>query len=152
VNVQTFSEEFEIMTLKVNLENIRLVHVLSCPQVLTSVTYIDAIEIRCNLMHKFTFGGTFYHLPSKQMTSVNPSSRYVTFYSLKFNYKKKSVFLKLKLKSLPGAFSALRPRGPIVFLPQQVPAFISRGAKHHTDARDLYQRRRELPPQFCQRV
>ena len=33
---------------------------------------------------------------------------------------------------------------PIVFLPQQVPAFISRGATHHTDERDLYQRRREL--------
>ena len=30
--------------------------------------------------------------------------------------------------------------------PQQVPAFISRGATHHTDARDLYQRRRELLP------
>jgi hypothetical protein len=55
----------------------------------------------------------------------------------------------LKVKSLPGAFSTLRPRGPIVFLPQQVPAFISRGATHHTDARDLYQRRRELPPNFA---
>ena len=30
--------------------------------------------------------------------------------------------------------------------PQQVPAFISRAATHHTDARDLYQRRRELLP------
>ena len=30
--------------------------------------------------------------------------------------------------------------------PQQVPAFISRGATHHTDAQDLYQRRRELLP------
>ena len=30
--------------------------------------------------------------------------------------------------------------------PQQVPAFISRGATHYTDARDLYQRRRELLP------
>jgi hypothetical protein len=40
-----------------------------------------------------------------------------------------------------GFFSTLRPRGPIVFLPQQVPAFISRGTTHHTDARDLYQRR-----------
>jgi hypothetical protein len=53
------------------------------------------------------------------------------------------------LKSLPGAFSTLRPRRPIVFLPQQVPAFFSRGATHHTDARDLYQRRRELPPNFA---
>jgi hypothetical protein len=40
--------------------------------------------------------------------------------------------------------------GSLVFLPQQLPAFISRGATHHTDARDLYQRRRELftPPHF----
>ena len=29
---------------------------------------------------------------------------------------------------------------------QQVPAFISRGATHHTDARDLYKRRRGLLP------
>jgi hypothetical protein len=50
---------------------------------------------------------------------------------------------KLKLKSLPGAFSTLQPHGS-VFLPQQVPTFISRGATHHTDARDLYQQRREL--------
>ena len=32
---------------------------------------------------------------------------------------------------------------------QQVPAFISRGAMHHTDARDLYQRRRELLQNFA---
>jgi hypothetical protein len=57
--------------------------------------------------------------------------------------------IKVKVKSLPGAFSTLRPRWPIVFLPQQVPAFISRGATHHRDARDLYQRRRELPPNFA---
>jgi len=35
---------------------------------------------------------------------------------------------------------------PIVILPQLVPSFISRGATHHTDAQDLYQRRRELLP------
>jgi hypothetical protein len=34
-------------------------------------------------------------------------------------------------------------------LPQQVPAFISRGTMHHTDVRDLYQQRRELPPNFA---
>jgi hypothetical protein len=56
---------------------------------------------------------------------------------------------KGKVKSLPGAFLTLRPREPIVFLPQQVPAFISRGATHHIDERDLYQRRRELPPSFA---
>ena len=44
-----------------------------------------------------------------------------------------------------GLFSTAAIR-PIVFLPQQVPAFISRGATHHTDERDLYQRRRELLP------
>ena len=34
--------------------------------------------------------------------------------------------------------------------PHQVSAFISRGATHHTDARDLYQRRREqLPMNFA---
>ena len=45
-----------------------------------------------------------------------------------------------------GAFSSLRPFGQLYSYPQQVPAFISRGATHHTDARDLYQRRRELLP------
>jgi hypothetical protein len=57
---------------------------------------------------------------------------------------------KVKVKSIPGAFSTLRPRGPIVFLPQQVPAFISRGATHRTDARDLYQA--GTTPQLCQWV
>jgi hypothetical protein len=54
--------------------------------------------------------------------------------------------LKGKGKVASRGFFNTRPRGTIVFLPQQVPAFISRGAKHHKDARDLYQRRRELPP------
>ena len=44
-----------------------------------------------------------------------------------------------------GPFNTAAVR-PIVFLPQQVPAFISRGATHHEDARDLYQRWRELLP------
>ena len=44
-----------------------------------------------------------------------------------------------------GLFNTAAVR-PNVFLPQQVPAFISRGATHHIDARDLYQRRRELLP------
>jgi hypothetical protein len=54
--------------------------------------------------------------------------------------------LKVKVKVALRGLSALRPPGSIVFLPQQVPAFISRGATYHTDARDLYQRRRELLP------
>ena len=44
------------------------------------------------------------------------------------------------------AFSTLRPFGLLYSYPQQVPAFISRGTTHHTDARDLYQRRWELLP------
>jgi hypothetical protein len=50
-----------------------------------------------------------------------------------------------RLKLLYGAFSIPRPLGSSVFLPQQVPAFISRGATY-TDARDLCQQRRELFP------
>ena len=45
-------------------------------------------------------------------------------------------------------FSTLRPFGLLYSYPQQVPAFIPRGATHHTDARDLYQRRRELLPMY----
>jgi hypothetical protein len=52
----------------------------------------------------------------------------------------------LKVKVALRSFSIPRQLGSIVFLPQQVPAFISRGATHQTDARDLYQRRRELLP------
>ena len=56
-------------------------------------------------------------------------------------------YLKVKrLKvALWGFFNNAAVR-PIVFLPPTIPAFISRGATHHTDARDLYQRRRELVP------
>ena len=46
------------------------------------------------------------------------------------------------VRSLYGAFSTLRPFGLLYSYPQQVPAFNSRGATHHTDARELYQRRR----------
>jgi hypothetical protein len=59
---------------------------------------------------------------------------------------------KKKVKVAIWGFSIPRPLGSILFLPQQVPAFISRGATHHTDAGDLYQRRRELfPPDFASR-
>ena len=50
----------------------------------------------------------------------------------------------VKVKIALWAFSTLRPFGLLYSYPQQVPAFIFRGATHHTDARDLYQRRREL--------
>ena len=43
-------------------------------------------------------------------------------------------------------FSTLRPFGLLYSYPQQDPAFISRVATHHTDGRDLYQRRREILP------
>ena len=42
-----------------------------------------------------------------------------------------------------GLFNTAAVR-PVVFLPPTSSAFISRGATHHTDVRDLYQRRREL--------
>ena len=54
--------------------------------------------------------------------------------------------LTLKKNRFCRAFSTLRPFGLLYYYPQQVPAFISRDATHHTDARDLYQRRRELLP------
>ena len=53
-------------------------------------------------------------------------------------------------RSLYRAFSTLQPFGLLYSYPQQVPAFISRGATHHTDARDLYQRRL-LPMNFTSR-
>jgi hypothetical protein len=51
-----------------------------------------------------------------------------------------------KVKVALRGLSTQRPLKSIVFLPQQDPAFISRGDTHHIDARDLYQRRRELLP------
>ena len=52
---------------------------------------------------------------------------------------------KVKVKvALWDLFNATAVFGLLYSYPQQVPAFISRGATHHTDARDLYQRRREL--------
>ena len=58
-------------------------------------------------------------------------------------------FVAVKAKKIKVAlwgFSTLRPFGLLYSYPQKVPAFIFRGATHHTDARDLYQRRRELLP------
>jgi hypothetical protein len=43
--------------------------------------------------------------------------------------------VKGKGKVTSQDLSTLRPLGPIVFLPQQVPAFIARGGTHHTDVR-----------------
>ena len=54
--------------------------------------------------------------------------------------------LKVKVKVDLWGFSTLRPFGLLYSYPQQVPSFIPRGATHHTDARDLYQRRREPLP------
>ena len=56
------------------------------------------------------------------------------------------ILIKVKVKVALWGFSTLRPFGLLYSYPQQVPAFISRGATHHTDARDFYQRRRELLP------
>jgi len=53
--------------------------------------------------------------------------------------------INIKVKvAFYGAFSTLRPFDLLYSYPRQVPAFISRGATHHTDARELYQLRREL--------
>ena len=56
------------------------------------------------------------------------------------------MYIKLKLKVASWGFFNTAAGRHIVFLSQQVPAFISRGATHHTDARDLYQRRQEILP------
>ena len=53
---------------------------------------------------------------------------------------------KVKAKVALWGFSTLRPFGLLYSYTQQAPAFISRGATHHKDARDLYERRRELLP------
>ena len=53
---------------------------------------------------------------------------------------------KVNVKVALWGFSTLRSFGLLYSFPQQVPAFISRGATHRTNARDLYQRRRELLP------
>ena len=54
------------------------------------------------------------------------------------------------LKKVKGRFIGLFQHcglsGLLCSYPQQVAAFISRGATHHRDARELYQRRRELLP------
>ena len=54
--------------------------------------------------------------------------------------------VKVKVKVALWGFSTLRPFGLLYSYTQKVTAFISRGATHHTDALDLYQRRRELLP------
>ena len=54
---------------------------------------------------------------------------------------------KVKVKvAVWDLFNTTAVFGLLYSYPQQVPAFISRGSTHHTDARDLYQLRRELLP------
>ena len=60
-----------------------------------------------------------------------------------------SYYTRVKVKKVKVAlwgFSTLRPFGLLYSYPQQVPSFNSRGATHLTDARELYQRRRQLLP------
>ena len=57
-----------------------------------------------------------------------------------------TLILHVKVNVALWGFSTLRPFDLLYSYPQQVPAFISRGATHHTNARDFYQRRRELIP------
>ena len=57
---------------------------------------------------------------------------------------------KIEVKFALWGFSTLWPFGLFYSYPQQLPPFISKGATQHTDARDLYQRRRELlAMNFC---
>ena len=78
-----------------------------------------------------------------QLSNVNPATRFLNSGYLSYGHP---IFKGKKVKvAFWGLFNTAAVR-PIVFSPQQVPAFISRGATHHTDARDLYQRRRELLP------
>ena len=53
---------------------------------------------------------------------------------------------KVKIKVALWGFSTLWPFGLLYSYHHQVPAFISRGATHHRDGRNLYQRSRELLP------
>ena len=68
------------------------------------------------------------------------------FNSYQLSIRSLSLLPKVKVKVALGGFSTLRPFGLLYSYPQRVLEFISRGATQHTDARDLYQRRRELLP------
>ena len=59
-------------------------------------------------------------------------------------YTDKVIWIKKKVRFMELFNTAAI--GLLYSNPQQVPAFISSGATHHTDAQDLYQRRRELLP------
>ena len=63
------------------------------------------------------------------------------FYSIEAKLFMEGLSVKKVKDRFHGAFSTLRPFGLFYSYTQQVLAFISRGATHHTDARDLYQRR-----------
>ena len=53
---------------------------------------------------------------------------------------------KGKVKIALWVFFNTAAVGLLYSYPKQIPAFISRVATHHTDGRDLYQRRREILP------
>jgi hypothetical protein len=59
--------------------------------------------------------------------------------------------LRLKVKVAVRGFSIPRSLGPIVFLPQQVPAFISRAHASYSCARHLPAKARTIPPTFASR-
>jgi hypothetical protein len=114
----------------------------------TAPNIFSKLTVFLSITHKIC---TSSHAPSRKRQITVPFTGHCRTVGPRRGTRFMSRFwpLKERLKSLPGAFSTLRPHGSIVFLSQQVPAFISRGATHHTDARDLYQRRRELPPNFA---
>ena len=84
-------------------------------------------------------GTGFYLCTSVSLVSIIPPMLHIQSHT-------HTTYSKSKVKVALWDFSTLRPFGLLYSYPQQVPASISRDATHHTDARDLYQRRRELLP------
>ena len=88
---------------------------------------------KCNRI-RFTSSQDIYK------TDCQPLDKYSSPNDKLFIYEGKKVKVAL------WGFLTLRPFGLLYSYPQQVPAFISRGATHHTNARNLYQRRWEILP------
>ena len=94
--------------------------------------YINNTHIRENLNFLLKYINT--HIYAR--TCVHTRTYIINFIDPEL--KVKGRFLEL--------FNTAAIFGLLYYYSQQVPAFISRGATHHTDARDLYQRRWEILP------
>jgi hypothetical protein len=108
-----------------------------------------SVEVNARLtMAYWAYYGLQNNMKSRIISRNTKTLLYKTLIRPVLTYGAETWVLKVKLKvkvALRG-FSTCRPLGSIIFLPQQVPAFISRGATHLTDVRELYQQRRELFP------